>query len=261
MKKGVDFVQYQACDDAFKDIKQYLANSIVLAAPLPGKPFILYARALNHSLGALLAQNNDEGKEIALYYFSRMLVGVEHNYLPMEKECLALTVDKLQHYILSNAVYLVLQINPLKVSVTKASSLSDRLVKWSIVLSQYDIRYTSTKAVKGQALVDFLDAHPILKDSKLNDEPPDEPSDLVDQASKSDEKERWGMNFDGATRTNELSELTSSVRIVFYSPERMYIPFSYSLLIMGLKLALEAKIYILDVYGNSQLIIRQMNFK
>lgn len=154
----------------------------MLVAPILGKPFILYKRALDHSLGALLGQNNDEGKEVAFYYLSRMLVEVEHNYIPMEKECLALmyTVVKVQHYILFNMVYLVSQINPLKVLVTKVGSLSDRLANWSIVLFQCDIKYKPTKAVKGQALVDFLAEHPIPKDSPLNDEFPDELSYLVD---------------------------------------------------------------------------------
>lgn len=99
----------------------------------------------------MLAQSDDIGKEAALYYLSWMLVGAEHNYLPLGKERLALkfAADKLGHYILSNTVYLVSRVNPLKVLVTKAGSLSDRLAKWLIVLSQYDIRYTPSKAVKG----------------------------------------------------------------------------------------------------------------
>lgn len=81
---------------------------------------------------------------MTLYYLSRMLQGVEHRYTPVEKECLALmfAVQKLRHYLLSNTVYLVSKINPLKVLVTKAGSLNARMAKWSIRLSQYDIRYT-----------------------------------------------------------------------------------------------------------------------
>ena len=90
MKKGVDFVWDKECDEAFKDIKRYMTNPPVLAAPMSIKPFILYTRALDHSLGAKLAQNNDDGNEVALYYLSRMLVGAEHKYKPVEKECLAL---------------------------------------------------------------------------------------------------------------------------------------------------------------------------
>lgn len=59
-------------------------------APITGEPLILYVAALERSLGALLAQNNEEGKENALYYLSQTLVGAEHNYSPIEKVCLAL---------------------------------------------------------------------------------------------------------------------------------------------------------------------------
>ena len=80
MKKGIDFVWDKECDEAFKDIKRYLTNPPVHAAPMSNKPFILYTRMLDHSLDAMLAQNHDDGKEVALYYLSRMLVGGEHNY-------------------------------------------------------------------------------------------------------------------------------------------------------------------------------------
>lgn len=43
-------------------------------APIIGKPLILYITVLKRSLGALLAENNEDGKEQALYYISRTLV-------------------------------------------------------------------------------------------------------------------------------------------------------------------------------------------
>ena len=103
-------------------------------------------------MGALLTQENHEGKEDALYYLSRMLVGAEHRYSPVEKECLVVmfTVQKLRHYLLSNTVYLISKINLLKVLVIKAGSLNVWLAKWSILLSQFDIRYVPQKAIKGQ---------------------------------------------------------------------------------------------------------------
>jgi len=45
---------------------------------------------MNHSLGALLVHNNDYGHEQAIYYLSRIMIGVEHRYNPVEKDCLAL---------------------------------------------------------------------------------------------------------------------------------------------------------------------------
>ena len=67
-----------------------MTNPYVLAAPMSNKPVILYTSTLDHSLGTMLAQNNDDGNEVALYYLSRLLVGVEHKYKQVEIECLAL---------------------------------------------------------------------------------------------------------------------------------------------------------------------------
>ena len=48
---------------SFEDIKTYLTNPPVLVAPTSGKPFLLYVKAMDHSLGALLAQKDDKGHE------------------------------------------------------------------------------------------------------------------------------------------------------------------------------------------------------
>ena len=130
MKKDVPFVWDQACQNSFDSFKKYLLNPLVLMAPIKGKPLILYIAALDHSLGALLAQNNDEGKENALYYLSRTLVGAEHNYTPIEKICLALVfaVKKLRHYMLAHSVTLISRADPLKYLMTKPMP-SSRLAK------------------------------------------------------------------------------------------------------------------------------------
>jgi len=43
------------------------------------------------------------------YYLSRTLVGVELNYSPIDKMCLALmfTIQKLRHYIQAHTVYVI----------------------------------------------------------------------------------------------------------------------------------------------------------
>ena len=41
---------------------------------------------MDHSLGALLVQNNDQGHEQAIYYLSRTMIGDEHHYNSIEKE-------------------------------------------------------------------------------------------------------------------------------------------------------------------------------
>jgi len=58
--------------------------------------------------------------------------------------------------------------------MTKPDSLNSRLANWAILLSQYDMTFVPQKAIKGQAFVDFLAAHPILETSKLHEDIPDE---------------------------------------------------------------------------------------
>ena len=85
MKKSVPFEWEDACQNAYENIKQYLICPLVLTTPIPRKPLILYITAQEQSLGVLIVQVNDEGKENALYHLSRTLVGAELNYSPIEK--------------------------------------------------------------------------------------------------------------------------------------------------------------------------------
>ena len=80
------------------------------------------------------------------------------------------------------------------------------------------------------------------------------------------------MYFDGATRTNEKGKPISEIGIFFVSPDKYMIPQAFSLLepcsnnaaeyqalIIGLELALESGITMLEAFGDSQLIVNQMN--
>ena len=47
---------------------------------------------MDHSLGALLSQNNDQGHEQAIYYLSRTMIGAEHRYNLIQKEWLGVGI-------------------------------------------------------------------------------------------------------------------------------------------------------------------------
>ena len=57
--------------------------------------------------------------------------------------------------------------------------------------------FVPQKAAKGQALADFLAAHPVLKSSKLLEDISDE----VFESNITSEDEVWQMFFDRASRT------------------------------------------------------------
>ena len=150
MKKGVSFIWDDAYQKAFKEIKLYLSSPPVLAAPVSGKPFFIYVRAMDHSLGGLLAQKNDNDCEHAVYYLSRTLLGTEHWYPMIEKECqaLAFAIQKMRHYLVGQTIHVISRINPIRVFMMQEGSLNWRLVRWVMLLCQYDIYFTQQKAVK-----------------------------------------------------------------------------------------------------------------
>ncbi|KAA0039585.1 uncharacterized protein E5676_scaffold775G00410 [Cucumis melo var. makuwa] len=67
---------------------------------------------------------------------------------------------------------------------------------WTVLLQQYDIVYIPQKAIKGQALANFLANHPIPSDWKLCEDFPD------DEVFFTEVMEPWTMYFDGATQRN-----------------------------------------------------------
>jgi len=104
------------------------------------------------------------------------MIGAEHRYNPIEKECLALVfaVQKMRHYLVGQTVHVISKVNPLRLLMTKPSPLNGRLKKWAILLSQYEMQFLPQKAVKGQAVADFLAEHLDPRVTKLYEDLPDE---------------------------------------------------------------------------------------
>ena len=136
---------------------------------------------------------------------------------------------------------------------------------------EYDITYILQKAIKGQTLADFLAAHLVPDDSSLVTDLPDEEVFALDVEAP------WELYFDGATRTEyDLSKTPrrrAGAGIVFKTPcgDTMYHSFSllkeewsnneaeYESFIFGLLLSLSMNIRVLHAYGDSELIVRQIN--
>ncbi|KAG9442226.1 hypothetical protein H6P81_018080 [Aristolochia fimbriata] len=142
MKKDTPFEWDESCPRAFENIKDYLMKPPVFMAPVLGKPLLLYIAAQKKSLGALLAQTDDQGKERPLYYLIRTMVGAELNYSPIKKTCLALifAIQKLRHYLLAHSTNLISPADSLKYIMSRPI-LSGRLAKWALLLSEFEINF------------------------------------------------------------------------------------------------------------------------
>ncbi|KAG9449464.1 hypothetical protein H6P81_009429 [Aristolochia fimbriata] len=90
MKKDTPIKWDESCQNAFNNIKAYLTKPQVLFAPIVDRLLLLYIAVQERSVGALLAQCDEDNKERSLYYLSQMLVGDEIKYTPIKKTCLAL---------------------------------------------------------------------------------------------------------------------------------------------------------------------------
>ena len=195
------------------------------------------------------AQENEEGKENALYYS------------PIEKTCLALmfSIQKLRHYLQAHSIQLVSRLDLIKYIMTKPV-LSRRLAKWALLLQEFEIIYVQQKAVKGQALANFLVDHPIPDDWELFDDLPDEEVILIEIS------QTWKMFFDGATQCSG-----ADARVVFVTLEGDVLPYAFTLteccsnnvaeyqaLILGLEMAMDAKTTRLEVFSDLKLVINQV---
>ena len=101
-----------------------------------------------------------DGKERVVFYLSRRLLDPETRYSPTEKFCLCLyfSCTKLRHYLLSAKCTVVSKADMIKHMLSKPI-LNGRVGKWILMLSEFDLKYESAKAAKGQIMTNFITQH------------------------------------------------------------------------------------------------------
>ncbi|XP_077251878.1 uncharacterized protein LOC143891124 [Tasmannia lanceolata] len=216
---------------------------------------------MDTSLGCILAQEDPETrKEMPVYYLSKML-DYELNYSQLEKTCLALVwaTQRLRHYLLSQRIYLVSHMDPMKYLFEKPA------LRWLLLLSEFDITYVTQKSIKGRIITEQLADAP-TEDAELSHEFPDDRIMTIRDVPSLTTRT---MHFDAASNSKG-----KAVGIVLISPGDEHIPISikldfdctnnvveYEACIAGLEAALSVEVQDLDVYGDSLLIICQTNGK
>ena len=122
-----------------------------------------------------MGQHDEEGKERATYYLSKLFNEAEKKYTTMKKTCAGVVwvAQKLKHYFLAHEVHLITKMDPIRYLLEKPM-LTERLVRWQSFLSQFDITYMTQKVIKGYAIAEHL-AHlplPVFDEikSKFSDE-------------------------------------------------------------------------------------------
>nr|GEV15919.1 reverse transcriptase domain-containing protein [Tanacetum cinerariifolium] len=86
--KKNDFYWTAEAEEAFKQMKQLIAELPMLTAPMKKEEIIVYLAATKKTVSAVL-MTKKESKQIPIYFVSRALRGLEFNYTSMEKRGLS----------------------------------------------------------------------------------------------------------------------------------------------------------------------------
>jgi len=133
-------------------------NPPVLVPSVPRRPLILYMIVLDESMGCMLGQHDEFGKrEQAVYYLSKKFTTCEMNYSLLERTCCALVwaAHRLRQYIQNYTTWLVSKMDPVKYIFEKPT-LTGRIARCQVLLSEFNIVYVTQNVIKGSALVDYL---------------------------------------------------------------------------------------------------------
>ncbi|CAA0822963.1 Unknown protein, partial [Striga hermonthica] len=155
LRKSSKFQWTEEAQKAFGELNRVLVDLPLLAKPAQGEDLVLYVSISETAVSSVLLR--EEGTtQFPIYYVSKVMQGAERRYSEIEKGALAVvvTVRKLRPYFLGHKVKVRTNM-PLEETLGRPS-VSGRLVKWAVELSEYTITYEPRRAIKAQALADFI---------------------------------------------------------------------------------------------------------
>nr|AAK52152.1 putative gag-pol polyprotein [Oryza sativa Japonica Group] len=153
---------------------------------------------------------------------------------------------RLMHYLLSNECTVICKVDVVKYMLS-APILKRRVGKWIFSLTEFDLRYDSPKAIKGQAIADFIVKH-------------------RDDSIDSVEVVPWTLFFDGSVCTHGCG-----IGLVIISPRGACFEFAYTIkpnatnnqdeyeaVLKGLQLLKEVEADAIEIMEDSLLVISQL---
>ena len=231
--------------------------------PIPGCPLLLYLSISNIALGCMLAHLDDSRKERAIYYLSKMMLDYEIRYVMIKRFCLALVwaTRRLKHYMTEYSVHLISRLDPLRYLFDRFA-LVDQLMRWLVLLIEFNIHYVTQKSIKWSIIANHLALLPVLDGRVIDDDFSYE--DIVVVTSLLG----WRMYFDYVANhygygigvlliSPHGDHFPRFVRLTFFDrhPSTNNIV-EYETCILGLETTLELGIRQMEVFGDSNIVLR-----
>ncbi|XP_050920340.1 uncharacterized protein LOC127137977 [Lathyrus oleraceus] len=150
--------------------------------------------------------------------------------------------------------------------------VTGRIARWQMLLTEYDIQYVTQKSIKGSVLSDYLAHQPVEGYEPLRFEFPDKDILFIRDYIIPGPKEgpepgsRWTLVFEGASNSRG-----HGIGANITSPTSFHLPFivrlcfdctnnmaEYEACIYGIKVTIELRIKILEVYRDFAMVISQV---
>ena len=140
LKQSKNFCWISRCQQAFEELKNYLGSSPLLIKLESGEELFLYLAVSPVALAVVLIK--EEAKiQRSIYYISRVLRDTETRYTKLKKLTYALLIAarRLRPYFQGHTITLLTN-QPIKAVLHRADA-SERITKWTVELTEFDINY------------------------------------------------------------------------------------------------------------------------
>ncbi|GAV56578.1 RVT_3 domain-containing protein [Cephalotus follicularis] len=184
-----------------------------------------------------------------MYYVRKALNDAEGRYPEVEKFAYALIIAarKLRPYFLAHTIK-VLTDKPLRQVLAKPDT-SGRLIKWSVELGEYDVKFEARPAIKSQVLADFVGDNT--------------PTECMKEDPSESGRESWKLSVDGSSCTTG-----SGAGVVLVSPSGWTLEYAlrfgfkatnneaeWEALIAGLTIVKHLEVQRIEASSDSQLVV------
>ncbi|GAU44271.1 hypothetical protein TSUD_133170 [Trifolium subterraneum] len=179
LRKESAFEWTEECEQTLQHLKKALSEPPVLSRPDVGEVLYLYLAVASEAVSATLIRETLEGQK-PVYFTIKALQGPELRYQRIKKVALALVTAarRLRYYFLAHTI--VVRTDQSIKSLLVRPDMADRVLKWSLELSEFNIHYESRKSLKVQVLADFV-------------------AEMTCSPSSTDGANKWTIFVDGAS--------------------------------------------------------------